>query len=618
MDRPVHRMLPTVLVLLFLMLPALPYSSVGAGTRADDGRPVALLPADLTSEFPLPVVIVGDHINGTGNVTGYIWNQTSGPAVTNLTEWQNQLNFTPPRVGIYKFVLRVTDDLGNVSDPAKINITVTPNNAPLVLPYSSTLEIDEDDDIEVDVSGWVSDPDEELSYSVIGSDTMIFVSPLGFGIFQIEPTEDFTGIQSLSFRITDEFNNSVTVSASVVVSPVPDAPGITMLNGKAVMPGTQVMEGYEDSKVWFNLTIEDPDMIYGGDILTLFSDRERITIEGSSGWFTPTQEDVGIFLVNFLVTDSYGLNSTLSVVLDVINVNDNPVLRVNGMVDTLEVGADLRLNFTGTTDPDGDTLTYLVKEDTGDWIQTQQMHVLNFETPGEHRVWFMVDDGNGGADVRNFTVTVTGEMVDDDVQDDDNIDDDTADDDDIENEETFLAVLIIAGVSLFFVLVIVGVLVLAMVVFRRKDRIVEVKPKKEEEEEVEVSASPKKKAVLVEVEEEGKEEPSPQAVSPTSPPVYTPPEPGVEVDLPVTPAYFEEPRASSPPVYPPDMFQDLDEEEEEEEEVHEHEVDGERVLFDEDEEEDGSPWGDEEDEDWEEEEEEDPWADDEDEDDDPW
>jgi hypothetical protein len=458
-------------VLMIALLAVVSCLFIPASTSAGKSDWTPVLPDDFESEYPTMITIEGGAVGGTGYVVDLIWNQTAGPIALNMTEDGMKLNFTPSEPGDYTFEMRIVDDKGNESGVAIVNITVVPNHSPVIMPHNSTYTIDEDSELILDISEWVEDDDEELDFSINSSDADVQVNPLGFGAFQLLPAEDLAGDLHVSFLVMDEFNNSILLETTIIVLPIPDAPEFKTINGNEVLVGTQAMSGYEDAVVLFNFTIDDPDLEWGGDTLTLESDQGRILINGSSGWFIPDQDDVdnGSMIINFQVTDSYGLQDNVSIILDIINVNDDPVLVVNGMMDTVFIMTDMRINFTGSYDVDGDTLTFFVKEGTGAWIQAQGFHVLNFDTVGDHSVEFKVEDGNGGSQNVKFTVKVVEELP---VDDDDNDVEPPDDDDDTSASKRSIwkdPILIVLLVTIAILAVIFLVLLVLMIKNRKKD-----------------------------------------------------------------------------------------------------------------------------------------------------
>jgi hypothetical protein len=312
------------------------------------------------------------------------------------------------------------------------------------------------------VSEWVRDDDEELMISLNHSDLGLEVNPMGFGSFQIIPDDDLNGVFDLSFKVVDEFNNTIFLEAYLLINAVPDAPHFTFINGNEVLVGTQDISGLEDTEVLFNFTIEDPDLIWGGDELILTSDHGSIQINGTMASLLPIQDYFGTIIITFTVTDAYGLFENLSVVLDIENVNDYPILDISGINSILEISEEMRIDFTKCTDPDDDTLSFHVRIDSGNWIEAQTFHIQKFTTIGNHTVDLKIDDGNGGILEASYTVMVVDAIPDDDDDDDDvlppDTDDDTIDDDDDSSTKAFSAdpvmvilLSIIAVLALIFI-----------------------------------------------------------------------------------------------------------------------------------------------------------------------
>jgi len=455
-----------VLLIALCLVGFIGSASPAALTRSGISDWEPILPEDFSSEYPSMVSVHGGATGGSGYVVELLWNQTAGPIPSNISLDGMDLNFTPSQPGKYTFQMRVLDSMGNISVPAIVNITVTPNNPPVVLPYNGTLKVNEDNDLLIDMSGWVEDPDEELDIRVQHAGEGITVNPLGYGSFQIVPEENLVGEVGLSFNVTDPFNNSVYLDTVVVIDAVPDTPVFTKLNNVILQVGTQTFTGYEDTLYWFNFTIDDPDINREGDTLTLTSNDPNVLINGTSGWILPHQNDVGSRVIKFTVTDAYGLNDTISIIFDILDVNDDPIINVMGMMDSVTVLTDLRVNFTGSWDIDGDTLSYFVKEDDGAWISTGIFHVLNFETIGVHRVWFKVEDGKGGMDFLSYNITVVDNTI---IDDDDNDDELPVDDDDDTSEkDQLLSPFQIVLLLIMVVLAAIFIILLVMVIKGRR------------------------------------------------------------------------------------------------------------------------------------------------------
>ncbi len=69
-------------------------------------------------------------------------------------------------------------------------------------------------------------------------------------------------------------------------------------------------------------------------------------------------------------------------------------------------GTAVTLDGTGSTDPDGDTLTYFWSGPFNGGTMISATPTVTFPAAGAHEVLLQVDDGNGGTDSDTVTITV--------------------------------------------------------------------------------------------------------------------------------------------------------------------------------------------------------------------
>ena len=142
---------------------------------------------------------------------------------------------------------------------------------------------------------------------------------------------------------------------------------------------------------------------------TLLTDCQWLSIAPSgllSG--TPSNKDVGVWWVNVTVTDLLMNSDTLNFPIEVLNVNDLPVitdvLPVTGTV--YKEGKTIVFSVT-TTDEDGDALTITWK-DGNEVLGTGSPFEYAKLGKGEHVITVVVDDGTIVTE-ESFTVKVTEE-----------------------------------------------------------------------------------------------------------------------------------------------------------------------------------------------------------------
>jgi predicted transcriptional regulator len=123
---------------------------------------------------------------------------------------------------------------------------------------------------------------------------------------------------------------------------------------------------------------------------------------------TPTNDDVGTYWVNVSVDDGNGGLDWNYFILTVSNTNDAPTITTGN--DPTATEDQLYSNDYDATDIDGNTLTWNVATNAS-WLNINSTTGLLSGTPinsdvGTYWVNVSVNDGNGGSDQNNFTLTV--------------------------------------------------------------------------------------------------------------------------------------------------------------------------------------------------------------------
>jgi len=138
-----------------------------------------------------------------------------------------------------------------------------------------------------------------------------------------------------------------------------------------------------------------------------------LSMNSSSGNLsgTPTNDDVGLFLVNVTVTEELGATIGRSLGLIVVNVNDPPTITTTDVTEAPEDAA-YSVDYDATDiDPGADTLTWSIVTDAG-WLSLDASSGLLSGTPvnddiGTYNVQITVNDGNNGTDTANFALIVS-------------------------------------------------------------------------------------------------------------------------------------------------------------------------------------------------------------------
>ncbi|HIF9323366.1 TPA: Ig-like domain-containing protein, partial [Photobacterium damselae] len=292
----------------------------------------------------------------------------------------------------------VVDDGNGGSDTITVTVNVTPvNDAPV------GEDVIAETQEETAVTGQLTATDvdgDNLTFKP-GSDPtngQVTVNP--DGSWEYVPNPDFNGEDSFTVVVDDGNGGSDTITVTVNVTPVNDAPV-----GEDVSAETQ-----EETAVTGQLTATDAD----GDNLTFKPgsnpENGSVTINADGSWeYVPNTDFNGEDSFTVVVDDGNGGSDTITVTVNVTPVNDAPVgedvsaetqeeTAVTGQLTATDVDGD-NLTFKPGTNPENGSIT--INAD-GSWE-----YVPNPDFNGEDSFTVVVDDGNGGSDTITVTVNVT-------------------------------------------------------------------------------------------------------------------------------------------------------------------------------------------------------------------
>ena len=280
-----------------------------------------------------------------GSIAGYEWTLPGEE-----TSDQSSLEWNFSQAGVYTVRLVVEDNRGAMGE-ARVTIVA---KAPLVSPTASFVYTPKTGDAPLTVSldgSASSDPDGTImSYEWIFSDGQTLQGVRAQRIF------DRGGTYMVSLKVTDnsDLSHQVGPFAVVVLEP----------NQAPVMVGNQKFSVVENQTL--NLTLSgatDPegDTLSYRVVLAPQSGTLSGCLGGSSGLqcrFVPKKDFEGTVIFSYRARDGQRDSETLSVVEIEVTTSNTAPLALAGSDQSVEVGHVVKLDGSGSTDADGQALSY--------------------------------------------------------------------------------------------------------------------------------------------------------------------------------------------------------------------------------------------------------------------
>ncbi len=386
-----------------------PPVAMGDSTTTDEDRAIVIRVLDNDTDADgdaLSVTAVSVPSNGRAAIT------SAGATVT----------YTPNADfhGSDLFTYEVSDGNGGTdtgTDTGTVNVTVTSVNDPPVAMGDSTTT-DEDRAIVIRVLDNDTDADgDALSVTAVSvpSNGRAAITSAGATV-TYTPNADFHGSDLFTYEVSDGNGGTDTGTVNVTVTSVNDPP-VAMNDAATTGEDTDVV-----IRVLDNDTDADGDALSVTAVSVPSNGRAAITSAGATVTYTPNADFHGSDLFTYKVSDGNGGTDTGTVNVTITPEPREPVNnwpRFNeGIPTTRTVPEDAALGTTmgdpvSATDSDQDPLQYSllgagqrsfrVDPVTG---QLTTAILLDYETQSEYSVGVRVQDGYGGADVINVTITV--------------------------------------------------------------------------------------------------------------------------------------------------------------------------------------------------------------------
>ena len=300
-----------------------------------------------------------------GETLSYEWTKTSGPEVTLSSAAAQSPTFTAPTQlvsnAVFKFSLVVTDARGLASpaDPVTVTVTAGENDAPTAN-AGDNQEVTEGAVVTLDGSGssdpegetlsyeWTKTSGPEVTLSSAAAQSPTFTAPtqlVSNAVFKFSlVVTDARGLASPADPVT------VTVTAGENDAPTANAGDNQEVTEGAVVTldgsGSSDPEGETLSYEWTKTS---------GPEVTLSS----AAVE-SPTFTAPTQlVSDAVFKFSLVVTDARGLASPADTVTVTVTAGENDAPTANaGDNQTVTEGAVVTLDGSGSSDPEGETLSY--------------------------------------------------------------------------------------------------------------------------------------------------------------------------------------------------------------------------------------------------------------------
>jgi hypothetical protein len=314
--------------------------------------------------------------------------------------------YTPPAdfVGVAIINYTVSDGNGGTDD-AIVTVTVSNQNDPPVAVDDVAVVTEDTADNSINVAANDSDQDGDLltvsSASALNGTAIPNVSSVVY-----TPNTDFSGLDTISYTISDGNGGTDSATVAVTVSPLNDPPVIDGL----VAP----LSTTEDQSITITLrdlsvTDVDPDDVYPTGFTLQLNAGVNYTVSGNV--VTPDENFSGQISVPATVTDPDGLVSQLfAIPITVTAVNDAPVANDDTATVTEDSSNNLIDVTANDTDDDGDSLSVIAASAANGTAAPSAGNVSYTPNPdfsGADTINYTISDGNGGTDTATVAVTVT-------------------------------------------------------------------------------------------------------------------------------------------------------------------------------------------------------------------
>jgi hypothetical protein len=300
--------------------------SIDVSTYVDDIEDGNKLTLDATS------------VNGTiHNIEGTVFQYTP------------KLNYNGNDVITY-----TVSDTQGITASAQIDVVVANvNDHPISKDF--IIEIDEDTSTLIDVSQYVSDVEDGIYLKLTASAEKGYVTNIHGTTFLYSPTDNYNGIDTIIYTVTDSVGVSSSSSIEVTIHSVNDPPVATDFN----------VNTYEDTSVQIDVVPYVTDIDNSSDFTLHAVAQNGIISEiiGGVMKYTPSLYYNGVDHITYTVTDTGSSTATADITVTIIEVNSVPIaeafsieinednavmISVSDYISDVEDKTELTLSVTST------------------------------------------------------------------------------------------------------------------------------------------------------------------------------------------------------------------------------------------------------------------------------
>ena len=297
-------------------------------------------------------------------------------------------------------------------------------------------------DSRLDLNKAFNDPDvryaeDVLTFSFSGQKSIAVKN--NAGRITMTPARDWNGKETIKFKATDKSGRSKEIRLDCAVMQIPDAPQFCETEMDVLWEDTDALTIKEAATsngplnhLLLAVSIRDPDELMGavdphscqwwvndsqGNVVyktSKFSQGDD-DYDFKCQWTGPFSASMQPYEVKCVVKDTFGITSTYTWNITVLNVNRPPSVRIDSPMDNRTFAKDARIFFDAwnSSDPDElrDNLTFiwnsskqgLIKQDRG--LSGAGFSFKNLK-PGKHIITLTVLDSDGGETSMSFTVKI--------------------------------------------------------------------------------------------------------------------------------------------------------------------------------------------------------------------